>query len=178
MKVNDTILTIKSNDAYVIYNGTTYKPKNGVVTVPGLYVDYINDPVQIAIGNSGSKDAKFAVSLSYPAGHRENPMTMKLGATTTESAAGNESGVSYTLTATKTGKLTISITSVSGKNKAGVTITKVVNGIPQQVETADGETTVSIDVKEGDKLTVVVAVLPNIKNKYPAATIKTEAKID
>lgn len=178
LKVNDTILTIRSNDAYVIYDGTTYKAKNGVVTVYGLYSQYTNEPVKIAIGNSGTKDAKFSVTLSYPSGHRENPKTMKLGTTTTESEAGNDQGVYYTMTATKTGKLTVNITSISGKNKAGVTIVKVVDGVPQQVETGDGETSVSIDVNEGDKLTVIVSVLPNIKNKYPAATIKTDAKID
>ncbi len=178
LKVNDTILTIKSKDAYVIYNGTTYKAKNGVVTVPGLYSQYTNVPVQLAIGNSGTKDAKFAVSLSYPAGHRENPLSMKLGTTSTESAAGNDKGVWYNMTASKTGTLTIDITSVSGKNKAAVTITKVVDGIPIQVETGEGETSVSLDVNEGDKLIISVGVLPNVKNKYPAATIKTEAKIN
>ncbi len=178
MKVNDLNLTIKSKDAYVIYNGKTYEAKNGTVTVYGLYSEYTNVPVKIAIGNKGTSDATFAVKMSYPGGHRENPYTYKLGTNTTECAAGNDQGVFYTFKATKNGTLTIKLDSVSGSAKAGITITKVINSIPTQIALEEGADTVTIEVKSGDKLEINIGTLPNAKHKYPAATIKTTATIE
>lgn len=177
MKVNDLTLTIKSKDAYVIYNGKTFEAVNGVVTVPNLYSQYTNMPVNIAIGNKGTSDATFAVKMTYPAGHRENPYVFELGSTTTNTAAGNEVGVFYTWTATKSGTLTINIDNVSTKFGAGVTITRIVDGIPQTTEMEDGATSVSMEVKAGDMIEIVIAANPNSKHQYPAATIKTTATI-
>ncbi len=177
-KVNDLSLTIKSKDAYVMYNGTTYEAVNGVVTVPKLYSQYTNMPVSIAIGNKGTSDATFAVKLTYPAGHRENPMTFKLGSTTTNTEAGNEVGVFYAWTATKTGTLTITVDSCSTKFGAGVVITRVdKNGISHQPEFEDGATSFSVEVEAGDQIEISIAANPNTKHQYPAATIKTTATI-
>ncbi|MBE6923819.1 MAG: hypothetical protein E7466_01075 [Ruminococcaceae bacterium] len=176
-KVNDANLTIKSSDAYIIFDGKTYEAKNGSVTLSNLQSDDVTLPVKIAIGNKGTKDQTFKATLSYPKGHRENPYTFNLGANKTETAAGNDLGVCYKWTATKTGTLTITIDKCSSKFGASITVTRVVNGIPVQETIEDGANSVSIDVKSGEKIEIIIAAKPNSKYQYPKATIETTATI-
>lgn len=182
LKVNDTTLTIKSKDAYVIYNNKTYEAVNGVVTVPNLYVQYTNQPVQIAIGNRGTDDATFAVKLSYPSGHLMNPIAMKMGFFTVEAAKNDEQGTYYAWTATKSGTLTMTldkVTSKSGNVEAGITITATgADLIPYQVMLGENETSVSIEVQAGDSVVIIVGALPNEQNRYLAATIDVTASFE
>jgi hypothetical protein len=182
-RVNDTTLTIKSKDAYVIYNGITYEAKNGVVTVPNLYPQYTNMPVSIQIGNKGAKDAVFAVTLSYPVGHRENPVELQMKSFTVDVKKNNEQGVYYHYAPSKAGKLTISmdkVTSASGAVEAdiSVTITTIVDGlpIPHQFKLSEIEgNTLTVDVNAGDDVVITVGVMPNSQNRYLAATIDVTA---
>ena len=182
-RVNDTSLIIKSKDAYVIYLGTTYVAVNGVVTVPNLYSQYTNVPVSIQIGNKGSKDATFEVSLTYPKGHRENPIEMQLNKFTVDAKKNNEQGVYYHWTPSTAGTLTLSldkITSNSGTVEAdiSVTVTSIVDGlpIPQQFTMSEIEGNVlSVDVNVGDDVVIIVGVLPNSQNRYLAAKIDVTA---
>lgn len=183
LKVNDTTLTIKSKDAYVIYNNKTYEAKNGVVTVPDLYVQYTNMPVQIAIGNKGTSDAAFDVVLTYPSGHMMNPKTMNLGSFTVNAEKNNEQGVYYSWMPAKAGTLTLtldSVTSKSGNVEAGISIT--VTGpdmIPHQVllSEIDGNS-VSVEVEAGDSVVINIGALPNEQNRYLAATINVTASFE
>ena len=182
-RVNDTTLTIKSKDAYVIYNGITYEAKNGVVTVPNLYSQYTNMPVSIQIGNKGVKDAVFAVTLSYPVGHRENPVELQMKSFTVDVKKNNEQGVYYHYAPSKAGKLTISrdkVTSASGAVEAdiSVTITTIVDGlpIPHQFKLSEIEdNTLTVEVNVGDDVVITVGVMPNSQNRYLAATIDVTA---
>ena len=183
LKVNDTTLTIKNKNAYVIYNGKTYEAKNGVVTVPDLYVQYTNMPVQIAIGNKGTSDAKFDVVLTYPSGHMMNPASMKLGSFTVNAEKNNEQGVYYSWTPTQAGTLTLtldSITSKSGNVKADITITATgADMIPHQMMLSETDgNSVSIEVKAGDSVVINIGALPNEQNRYLAATINVTASFE
>ena len=178
-RVNDTTLTIKSKDAYVIYLGTTYEAVNGVVTVPNLYSQYTNLPVELQIGNKGTKDANFAVTLSYPVGHRENPIKLPLKSFTVDVKKNNEQGVYYHWTPSKAGTLTLSldkVTSTSGTVEAdvSVTVTSIIDGlpIPHQFKLSEVEgNALTIDVNTGDDVVITVGVLPNAQNRYLAAKI-------
>ena len=183
LKVNDTILTIKSKDAYVIYNGVTYEAVNGVVTVPNLYSQYTNIPVSIQIGNKGTKDAVFAVTLSYPEGHRENPVKLPMKSFSVDLKKNNEQGVYYAMTATNDGKLTVSldkVTSTSGSVQAGLTVT--VTGedlIPHQYQISEvGAEALVVDVKAGENVVINICVLPNAQNRYLAATVDVTASFE
>lgn len=178
LRVNDTTLTIKSKDAYVIYNGKTFEAKNGVVTVPNLFSQYTNVPVQIAIGNSGSKDATFDVKLSYPAGHRENPHALKMESFSVSVAKNNDQGVYYSWKATKDGTLTITldkVTSKSGTVVAGITVTVSDSSLIPVQYVADENNTITVQLKAGDDVEIVIGVLPNAQNRYLAATIDVTA---
>ena len=180
MKVNDTTLTIKNKDAYVIYNGVKYEAVNGVVSVPNLYSQYTNMPVSIQIGNKGTSDAIFDVVLSYPAGHLMNPNVLSMGAFSVDVKKNNEQGVYYKWTPTQAGMLTLTLDKVTGKSgevQAGISVT--VTGadlIPHQYLLSEVEgNTLTVEVKSGDSVVINVGVLPNAQNKYLAATIDITA---
>jgi hypothetical protein len=173
MKVNDTILTIKSKDAYVIYNGKKYEAKNGVVTVPNLYSQHTNIPVSIQIGNKGTKDTKFVVTLSYPEGHRENPYQLSTGALTTKQKSGDFDGLYYTYTAPTAGTLTFKVDSVTKGTYAGISITRVVDGIPVMVSLEAGSSEVSVELNAGETIQINICATTDILGTYPMSTIKT-----
>lgn len=177
LKYNDATLIIRNPNAYVIYNKKTYEAVDGVVTVPGLYVRYTNQPIQIAIGNKGTEDATFSVEFTYPEGHINNPIQVEMGTIVTDVAKGNEVGVNYQWTATADGTLTLTLESITEGVGADILITRVeiIDGmeIPRTVSLAEaGGTTITVDVKAGELVKIVIGTQP-VKNKYPAATITT-----
>lgn len=172
-RVDDTTLRIESKNAYVVYEGKTYLPENGVVTVPDLVCDNWN-PVALAIGNMGSGTATFSVKLTYPSGHSMNPISLKLGSFTTEVEKGNETGVFYTWKATKTGKLTLKLDSITKGVTGNITLYNLSSYKNINLsENGDGDT-ITIDVKAGETVQITVGAMPK-NNRYPAATIKVTA---
>lgn len=175
-KVTDTTLTIQSSDAYVVYNGKTYTPVNGIVTVPGLYSSSTNLPVDIAVGNLGSSAQSFYVTLRYPIGHQMNPYQLNMGSVFTYSAKGNSQGVYYTYRASSAGTLTIRLDSVSGGNNANITITSEnTDGGTRSVSLTENDNAKSVSFKlsAGEGVTVTIGVLPTSGYDYPEATINT-----
>lgn len=175
-RVSGTYLTISHKDAYVIYNGVTYGAKNGVVTVPGLQSNGMNDPVQLAIGNRGSQDVSFSVVMAYPAGTQMNPHTLNLGSITTKVEAGNDQGVFYTYTATKSGVLTLTLVCVSNNEAVGITMFNKTTSRYVTMEEI-GVDYVSVNVEKGQTVSIIISTLPDENFRYPAATIETTASI-
>lgn len=182
-KLNDTTLIINNPNAYVIYNNKTYEAVNGVVTVPDLYVRYTNQPIKVAIGNSGKKDATFHVEFTYPEGHANNPIDLPMGSFTTNVKANNEVGVYYQWIATGDGILTLTVDGITDGVGAAIVLTRVeIIGegedrmeIPHTAILGEnGETSVSIAVKAGEVVKITIGTQP-VKNKYPAATVETTA---
>ncbi len=175
MRLTDTTLTIKNKNAYVIYDGKTYEAKNGVVTVPGLYSASPHTPIKVAIGNKGTGDATFAVTLSYPSGHRENPKALSFKTITVKNAKGESSGTYFTWKATESGTLTITLNSCTSAIGANVTVDCVSGNIPVQFvmgEDDPNSTVLVIEVQAGDQFTICVGAKPDDNWSYPAATIK------
>lgn len=173
-RVSGTVLTVKATDLSVAYNGDTYEPKNGAISFP-VETDDVTIPVALAITNKGDKDATYTVNFAYPAGTLDNPIDLKMGNLTTDIEKGNETGVVYKYTATKNGVVKMYVTSITKGVKYGFSLYNLSNSVMRNSdEDATGSNSaVSIDVKKGDVLHVTVSVLPNEKNEYPAATIKS-----
>ena len=175
-KVFNMYLQIQSKNAYVIYNGETYYPKNGVV---GLMISAPDTftPAKIGIGNSGTEKETFKVYLSALKGSVDNPYTLTLGEFETNVAAGNEQGVYYTYTPTEDGALTLQCLSVSGGVKYGYflynTVTSVMHNLESDSKTDEsGAVTVSVDARKGQRIQICISTLPDSENSYPAATFK------
>lgn len=175
-RLSETNLTIEDPNAYVIYNGTTYNPVDGVVTVPDLYSANTNTPISIAIGNRGAADQMFAVSLNYDPGHQMNPIPLVNGNLSTYCAAGNSQGVYYSLTASKAGTLTIKLSQTVDCN---ITITSnIVEGGTRSVSLSDnpGSTSLSFKMAEGETVSVCIVMNPINGFTYPEATVNTTVR--
>ena len=182
-KLNEATLIINNPNAYVIYNNKTYKAVNGVVTVPDLYVRYTNQPIKIAIGNEGTKNASFHVEFTYPEGHTNNPINVTMGSFTANVKANNEVGVNYQWIATADGTFTLTLDGITDGVNAAILVTRVETigegedamQIPHTITLDEtGSNTVSIQVKAGELVKINIGTQPK-KNKYPAATIEVTA---
>lgn len=175
-RLSETTLTIENPNAYVIYNGTTYEAKDGVVTVPDLYTANTNTPISIAIGNRGTAAQTFGVTLSYDQGHYMNPIPLSNGNWSTYCEAGNSQGVYYTFTASKNGTLTIKLSQTVDCN---ITITSdIVDGGTRSVSLSDneGSTSLSFKMVEGETVSVCMVMNPVNGFNYPEGTINTTVR--
>lgn len=171
--------TIKINDdsAYIIYNEETYIPKKGVVSIK-LTLDDAFAPAMVTIGNGSSSAKTYKVSFSYPSGSQGNPKEYELNKTvSTTVAKGNDEGIYYTYTAAKAGTLTIKIESCSVSSGCGVTVTtKTGDTIQETVKSTEGDS-VTIKLDANQKVEIIISALPDSRNNYPKATIKTSATL-
>ena len=177
-KVKDMYLQIRSENAYVIYNGKTYYPKNGVV---GLVVSAPDTftPATIGIGNSGTKTETFKVTLSVLAGTFNNPHKMSLGEFDVSVDAGNDQGVYYVYTAAEDGTLTLQCLSAS-VSKYSFYLYNLSTSAMRNLEAdsqvdANGAVTVSVQAKKGQKVQVCISTLPDDSGTYPAGKFKFKA---
>ena len=175
-KVFKMYLQIRSENAYVIYNGQTYYPKNGVV---GLLVSAPDTftPATIGIGNSGTETETFKVSLSALKGSHDNPYSLTLGEVDVSVAAGNEQGVYYTYTATEDGTLTLQCLSATSGIKYSYYLYNLSSSVMNTLEAdgvadGSGNVSVSIKAKKGQTVQVCVSTLPDGNNSYPAGNFK------
>jgi hypothetical protein len=175
-RISGTSLTIENPMAYVIYNGTTYEAEDGKVTVPELYSDSTNTPALVAIGNRGTEDLIFPVTLSYPQGHRMNPIPLSNGNLSTFCEAGNDQGVYYSFTATQAGTLTIRLTQAADCN---ISITSdIVEGGTRSVSLSDNpdSTSLSFKMSAGETVSVCIGMNPVNGYNYPEGTISTTVR--
>lgn len=176
-KVSGTTLTIENANAYVIYDGIRYDAVDGVVTVPNLYSAHTNSPVSLAIGNVG-EDAVFAVKMSYPAGTMMNPFAFALGTVTVSAEEGNSQGVYYTWTAHADGVLTLKVDSCTSGVDCKIDMFNLGSYKNETMESTDSETmSVSVDVKEGQIIRIIIGTLPDGDNVYPSAQIQVTATL-
>lgn len=173
-KVTNAYLSIRNSDAYVIYNGTTYDPRNGVVGLSVSSPDTYT-PFKIAFGNSGKETVTYTVTLSVPQGSFNNPYPMSLGEFTTKVSAGNDQGIYYSYTAEADGVLTLECLSISSNVPYDYMLYNL-NTYAVRTLAADGSRrSVSIKVNAGDTVKITIATLPDSSNYYPAATFTSLA---
>ena len=178
-KVIKKYLQIESEYAYVIYNGETYKPKNGVISLMVSAPDTFS-PAKIVIGNTSKEKQTFTVYLGSLRGSFDNPYTMELGDVKVNVAAGNEQGVYYTYTAKEDGVLTLQCVSVTNGVKYSYflfnTVSSAMRNLEADAQTGEnGEVTVSVSAKKGQTVQICISTLPDGTNSYPAANFTFKA---
>lgn len=182
-RIFNMYLQIKSDNVQVIYNGETYKPKNGKVSV------YINaktafDLLDFQVVNTGSSAETFTLKFVSPAGSYMNPYDMEMGKFSVKVPEGSEDGVYYSYTATKSGTLTITCTSASTKdynfslyNRSTSVSTKYFAQESGKLD-AEGNLTLSVEVKAGDLIELNVVMIPDQDFNYPAGSFQFEAELN
>ncbi len=178
-KVVKKYLQIQSEYAYVIYNGETYKPKNGVVSLMVSAPDTFS-PAKIIIGNTSKEKQTFTVYLDSLRGSFENPYTLTIGDVDVSVAAGNEQGVYYTYTPTEDGTLTLTCLSATSGVKYSYYLFNTVSSAMRNLDAdsvtdENGVVSVSVTAKKGQLVQLCFSTLPDSNYGYPAANFKFKA---
>ena len=178
LRVDGTTLTIESADATVTYNGKTYEPVDGVISI-FVTTDDVRNPIKLAIGNKGAADATFHVTFTYPKGTLLNPYELAALADgegkelNVAIEAGNETGVVYTYTATANGSLTFVIISNTDVLACDLEVYNLTSGAIRTMGEDGEKGNLLVDVTKGDQVRITYMVLPDDKNAYPAMTIQS-----
>lgn len=181
---SNKILTLESADAYVVYNGTKYQPKNGIISFTVVSDELANAQILFEIGNNGSVAQSFTINFASPKGSRENPEVIDSidNSITVNIAEGNDQGYFYSYTATESGKIRFYI--LSDTNSGKLSVDKIINAklqVVQQRNTTETSedyvktdkigTYIEFDVEKGDKFDITVG--PNANpGVYPAVTVE------
>ncbi len=177
LKVSGMLLTVTEKGVSVTYENTTYtagdEKVSFLVTLPDTYTG-----ADVSFKNNTDKKLSFKVVFEHIKGTSGDPFELDLGEFITDVEEGNESGVYYTYTATKKGKLTLKQISVSGGVNADCILYNL-NTYAQRSIVSDGEDdAVTISVNEGDVVQIVICTIPDSSFKYPAASVKMKASFE
>ena len=178
-KVIDLYLTIRSENVYIIYNGKTYYPEKGVVSVKVCVPDTYS-PATVGIGNSGTKTETFKATLVIPGGTFNNPYQLAMGEFDVITEKGNDKGVCYSYTPTEDGTLTLQCISAPNGVKYTYslfnTVTSAMRNLEEDAATDEsGAVSVSVLAKKGQLIQITIGALPDDTNSYPAATFRFKA---
>ncbi len=172
--VQNKIFTFSDENVYVEYNGETYTPVDGVLTMsisaPSTY-----EPAIFVIGNNGDADKTFTVLLNDVEGSIDNPYTMTLGDFSVSSEAGNDQGVYFMYTATEEGYLSVKCTSVTEGVNYDFTVYNFNTYASRSLSTDGEDGVVKVGVHKDDVVQVYVMTLPDDNNQYPAAEFEMNA---
>ncbi|MGM9601200.1 MAG: hypothetical protein ACI3W5_06420 [Faecousia sp.] len=180
-RIGNTVLTLKGEDAYVIYDGVTYTAEDGVVTVPIKGV-LASTPVSLIVGNvltdQEKQDGQEAATEAYlirieaPVGVYGNPEIVEdISSLTTNIKEGNDTGYYYKWTAEEAGTVTFQVTGATEGVAYDICLTSSDSyAIRMLSESTDG--TVSMDVEAGSVVTINVTTLPDESGNYPAGVIE------
>lgn len=143
----DRVLQIRNDGAFVRYNGTTYTPVEGLVSVPlGNEV-----PAALVIGNSAADSRAFTLRLGYPQGAAENPIVLtELGKFPVTLKQTRPDGSFYIWTAAEEGSVRF-----CAETDVPVEILLTVDGTTVKLsDSEDGW--VQAQVKPGDEITLQI----------------------
>lgn len=175
-RVDGMTLTVSNKNISAVYNKMTYSSGNGLSFTVHCADTYT--PAAVSFTNDGEETETFTVRLIAQPGTVDNPHTLKnTGDFTVKISAGNDQGVYHTYKPKEDGLLTVQCTGISPANvKYGISLTtQKGNATVQRNLEEDGDTengSVSIPVKKGVIVQIVVSTLPDDTKSYPAATLK------
>jgi hypothetical protein len=81
--------------------------------------------------------------------------------------------VFYEFTASAAGTLTITISSATKGTNAGISITKLKDGVPMVYSLEEGADSVSVELEEGESVEIIICATTDILGTYPMSTIKS-----
>ena len=181
-RVAGKIFEISSPDAYVVYDGQKYTASNGVVSFrvdpSGLASDY----VRFEIGNTSSSKKSFKIQLKTVVGTQEKPeeITSLSGTRSVHLEKGNDKGYNYTYIAERDGDFSFYVKSVDpSKVSAGISVSAIgANDIvvnrdtnADAIDDGQGNKKITMTLTKGQKVNIVVYVLPDARNRYLEATV-------
>ena len=144
-------MVIENANVNVIYNGETYAPVDGVVTVP--LAPSSRMPNNVEIVNKGAEAASYTLTFEYPLGSMENPeIVTDLSFFYAPQAEGDTDGYYFKWTAPEAGILTLSLSNYAEGADYNAYVTVGYAQYNWSEEAVEGVLT--IDVAEGDEVII------------------------
>lgn len=179
--VSNVWMQINNSDIYVEYGSKKYTASGGTV---GLLVSAPStfEPAQLGFGNSGTETQTFTVYLSNLPGSQGNPYALQIGEFTASVSAGNNQGVYFSYTAPEDGYFSLQCLSISPSVEYGFSIMNLETSAMRvlseegEVDPTTGNKKLTMALNKGDRLSIIIASLPDDSNNYPAATFKMLAQ--
>lgn len=176
-------LSLRNENAYVIYNGKTYYPTNGAISFPVSSED-TNSAVKLVFGNSGTETQTYTVSMAAAAGSMGNPYSMSLGDFTANVPAGSNQGIFYTFYPDMDGVFSIEVKSATAGVNYGIsmtTLTPAGGSVQRNLEDSSenpetGNKIVAINAYKGIGISVNIGTLPD-NGYYPAGSFGLTASL-
>lgn len=169
-----SMLTIEDPDAYVIYDGKTYKDddEDGMVSVAIAAAETEAAPVFLQVG-SLSKEAKSYILRFYESlGGESNPETIVdvdgIVSIQASLEAGDADGYYYQYVAEENGTLTLQLDAITENVNCDIIVT-VGESVVKLSDSEDG--TVSVDMKAEDTALIQIVAVPAEDGTYPEAQV-------
>ncbi len=157
-----TMMTVENDHVAIGYNGKTYTPENGVIS---LYVESMNPrmPVSVQVCNNGSAEQAFTLKFNALLGSYGNPEALTdIGEFETVLEADDQDGYYYQWIATGTGTVSFKVGAATAGIAPDVRLSS--DGSNEFPWLSDGATdengtpVVTMDVNQGDKVLIQVVV--------------------
>ena len=130
-------------------------------------------PVVLAITNNGSEDASFTVKFDLPEGAMGNPEDLEeLGDITVNLEENDNDGYFFEWIAPADGILNATIIGATEGTEVDVTLSNGTTYAVKNGSDADENGVISIEVSEGDVITIQVVALPNENWYIPASDVE------
>lgn len=167
-RVGGLKMTVNAENISIVYEGNTYTPVDGVITIDVVNAGFFAPAPVFAVTNTGSEATVYDVVFSYALGSFENPAELVMGENKA-TVAGAGQGYYFIWTAVEDGKLTIEMTSSNW--------TYVINNNTQygygDNHASDDDTVVAsetVSVKAGDEIQIIIGTAD-----YEAAEVTLNA---
>lgn len=176
-RANGIILRIEEPNAYLVVDGTQYKPNSKGVIEAEIVNPDVTTSTNLIIGNTGATETTMKVQLVLPQGTFTNPYEGGLGENNVTVKEGNAQGVYYSWTAPADGILTVTVTGdPNGKFDVqlyNLNSYAVRNLSEEELTDADGNRYVSVKVSAGDVVSIGYMSVPDASFNYPGVTVKS-----
>lgn len=181
-RLMNVTMRIENKDAYVIIDGVTYYPVNGVIETKVSCEDTFT-PLSVVFGNTSGKTNEVHVEFVFEPGNVNNPIELMLGENEVTVTNINGLGVYYTYTATTSGTFVITIQGCTEQATADVQLYNH-NTFESKYLAYDGVTdeetglrSVSVTVNAGDVIQIIFSAATEPEVTLPSATIQALASI-
>ena len=178
-RLDNVTMRIENPDAYVIIDGETYRPVNGVIELKVSCEDTFT-PLQVTFGNSSGSRNTIHVEFIFEPGNINNPLELVLGDNVVEVTQVNTLGKYYLYTATTSGVLTLTVQECPEGVIPTISMYNMNTNEAVYECVLDQETglyTIRVTVNEGDQVQVVFGAAADAESGITSATIKALASI-
>ena len=181
-------LSLRNDNAYVIYNGKKYTPVGGAISF-AVKAEDTNSALKLVFGNTGKETQTYTVSMAAEKGSMGNPYYLTMGeGNTTEFKvnvpAGKDQGIFYSFSPNMNGVFMLELKSATAGVNYDISVTSIRDDIPVQKKLSEdsienpetGNKMVAVNAYQGGRIDINFGTFDGGGN-HPAATFEMVASL-